>query len=188
MLTQDDLARVGAFLNNSGTGIEFPRVDDISRALRTIIPEHYKIHQGLAFLHADNHTIAATGSHNHLFQTDSGAYIHMRVMNLSVTGGPFTMRFFEDAVVSSVGAPLTAFNLNRNSVSSSGISAFHSPVVSSYGLELPTMLIPGGKLEGGFSIYGEIEYVLKPGANYIINLVSGSAQQETANLFTFFYR
>lgn len=163
-------------------------VDSLSKSSRSIKLEHARIHEGNAFIQSGIHTIAAGADHYHLIDVGAGIYPHMRFMNASITGGPFSMQIFEGATVSSAGTPETAFNMNRNSSNLPGVAISYDPTITNAGTALPTVLIPGGRQTGGFGEFLEIEWILKPSTKYLLKMHNYSSQPEDASVLSFWYQ
>ena len=162
--------------------------EKFSNSLRVIKPEHAKIHDGKAFTHARNNlAIPNAGSIDHLFDIPVGVYPHLRLYEVTVTGGPFIVQLYEDCVASSPGTAAEVINSNRNSSTAPGASLFNAPTITGVGTLLVEVMIDGTRRTGGLGQFAETEINLKAGSKYLLRMTNNSGTTQDANSFIFWY-
>ncbi len=163
-------------------------IDDRSGAVGSISQEHLKIHEGLLYTVSSTVTIANVGGvHDFMAVVPAGTFPHFRSITISTDNGPIAVQFFEDTTVSASGSLITAYNNSRSSLNVTTVLIYDSPTVTSAGVVLETIVIPGNKQTGSFGSESSNEWILKPSTNYIIrvtnNTIGAGDSEVTINMF-----
>lgn len=118
------------------------------------------------------------------------AYIHLKEIVLSATGGPVSVSVIEDATLTGSTAAVPSFNRNRNSARTSQTTIVGGPDISvsngSGVLTLATVSIPGtatGAAKMGGNTGSSEEWILNPNKNYVL-----AFSNPTAGTVTFGYK
>lgn len=158
--------------------------DPLSHHAIVIGEPHARIHEGVMFsLSYADEAMADDAALNLLIHPIG--YCHMRLE--TALGGDARVELFERVTTSNDGTPLTAYNRKRTDPRPANTLIYHTPTVSDTGTRLILSLQPGGgrgansvgSIKSGFE-----EWVLHPGAKYLLRLtnISGGAQPGTINL------
>lgn len=148
-----------------------PNVDHITDALITVDHPHHEIHEGDHFFvnNYDSDVDTATPKYYRLTTPDTTKWGHL-VLSYSSTGAGL-WEFFENPTLNAVGTALTAFNNNRNSSNTAGITAFQDTTTTSDGTLLWTDKTGADGIGGtkSASTSGrEMELILKQNEDYIL--------------------
>lgn len=138
--------------------------------------EHQYVHEGKLFqLSGQIASIAAAATVYFHGLTDS-ATTHFRAAALVIDGAPADVVFYEDADITANGTPVTAYNKNRNSLTTPTLQVFSAPTIGGGGVGTPLEygLIPvtGPGNAGGAAALFESEWVLKPSTSYLISITN----------------
>jgi hypothetical protein len=128
-----------------------------------------RVHQGRLYGHSGIHAALPTsGTAYHLIDTTSltAPSMHLRIDDISVQGTPFWFELYENAAVSSVGAPAAVKNLNRMYPDDNTVKVYDSPVVTSVGGVIGGVVLTSGA-QGDL---GDHEWVLEPGKHYLVKV------------------
>lgn len=149
-------------------------LDEITGALITTTHPHNEIHKGEMFVYCEVTDLAQDAQRDVLISTGD-RYVH--IVNTTVTEAEAEYPFFEGVTASNNGTGVTAYNRNRNSLTTPTNSLFHTPTISNTGTTLCMKHWGSGKGSGGDD-RGVNEWVLKPNTKYLIRITNFS---QTAN-------
>lgn len=168
--------------------MDFPRQAHVSlNGLITTDTVHSRVHSGSAYFCVGVYSLANDANENWYLAVESNTYVHFREASASGTGAPLLVTLYEDAIVSSIGGIITPYNLNRASASIPTLAVSRAPVVTTTGTMLDTLLIPGAKQQGTIGDLAKIEWVLKPGKNYLVSFTNQSGGSIRINPNIFWY-
>lgn len=156
------------------------KVDTLSESLRMIDVFHSEVHEGKGFGISHFFSAVADKTTAQMLVRAHGVTPHIEI---SVgAGGDAYVLFMQGLTASGAGTTKSApVNRNRTSSNTSGVSVFHTPVVTTYsGTTLISNYIPGGARNsaGGGSMGERNEWVLKNGTTYVIAVrnIAGSTK------------
>ena len=159
---------------------------DYSEPLPVVDVNHYRLHEGRAFLayYLQNGVapLADAASINIAIAANAGYAPHMTIG--AFCGGDSTLFIYESATASG-GTAFTPVQRNRISTTTSNVAMTINPTVTATGTELYKEFLPGGvKKKAGGGGGESLEFVIKPLTNYLIRLtnISGSAQTAEVTL------
>lgn len=159
---------------NDRTEVLEVRADPESSVLVFIDFEHSKVHSGLLFSLSGVISSLAAGSTTYFHGLTDSRVVHFREGNVSATGAPIDIAFYEGATVSANGTELTALNRNRKSSNTPTLQTFSGPTVTDVGtlLEAGVITVSGpGKQSGNASLFGT-EWILKNATSYLIEITN----------------
>ncbi len=160
-------------------------IDPVSSALRTLLAEHYQIHNGSHFFSRDFIDLGNGATHNILVVTpDTTKWSHF-IFAIEHELEAF-VTFTEGVATGGDGTPVTAFNNNRNSVEVSTTLLFHTPTSPTGGDVLARDRKGSGKKFGGGG-RSEEEIVLKQNTKYLVSITNGTASNNLINWEFSFY-
>jgi hypothetical protein len=143
-------------------------VDATHGSLVGIDIAHYKVHQGLHYFIQDWVEVSGAGSVlNLLIKVPAGKYVHF--LYKLHTGDAFTYRLYEATTVSADGTAVSAFNSNRNSANTTGITVFTGPTITADGNQIVAGQLSSGGKTGGMESR-ENEMILKANQNYLLRV------------------
>jgi hypothetical protein len=156
------------------------RLDSSTRALNCIDNAHHEIHDGSAFVVNTVVDLAGNSSQTNIFVSGlSNKESNMIWRFISEAEADF--KLYEDVTVSSSGTPVTIWNRNRASLTTSNSLVFSSAEISDTGTNLIVHHHWGSGKDGG-ELREISEWVLKSGTVYSTVLTNEVA---TANQVTF---
>jgi len=148
------------------------RVDRATHATTVIDHAHHEIHSGSHFKRGYgvvDQSLVTDDTVSVLFVTpDTAKWAHFELTAAST--GFARIVLYEGVATSSDGTPITPQNRNRNSLTASVISTYHTPTVTNYGSTWATKFIGGEgfKTTIGGEKRGESEIILKQNTKYLI--------------------
>ncbi len=162
-------------------------LDRGGRYLPTIVEEHTRIHEGIAYICTGSKTGLNTGdSFDILLRTQAGNRPHLRVFKFDSSDTPAEIYFYKSPTVTDDGSAFDPVNLDDNSSNSATVDVFTEPTISAVGTLREYQLMAGAKNTGGSGINTTVEHVLKPSTEYLIRFTAG-ANGTNIGYYLFFY-
>jgi hypothetical protein len=178
VLFQDGTNVIHQRAHDMGDGVySLVRVDEATWATTTITYEHHEIHAGNHYFVTGTTTLASDGQISFGITTsDSTEWAHL-TFGVDATGQT-TLDFYESATYTG-GSAVTAYNNNRNSTNTSGLTIVSDPTFATsdgtlisaraFGIEANPAQIFGG------TTTRDREMILKQNTKYVVIIGSGSA-------------
>jgi hypothetical protein len=150
-----------------------PRLDRSTGAPIGIDYVHHEIHSGSAY-HASYTEDLGNGALRQILivTPDTTKWAHF---TYSVScEAEFHLTFLEAPTATAAANPIVAYNLNRNSANTSGLTITHTPTDVSGGTAIDTAHGGAGKAEGGDHDHSN-EWILDQNAKYILTILNETA-------------
>lgn len=151
--------------------------------------DHAMIHLGVGFTHSSRHnSIAAAATYDHYIVVGENS-VHMRVLDVSGLGAPFSLTYYHTPTVSDPGTAATITNNNGNSSLVTDLSLYHAPTVTSVGTQVGVSLAPnigGGGNSGVVAQLAGGEWIMPAGSTWLVRFTNEDAQAMDI-VTTFFY-
>jgi hypothetical protein len=147
--------------------------------------EHYKIHEGSSFMCNHYSASFANNTYLDLRLTTTTKQVHLMC---SFNAGGACAGSLTEIATTTLGTPVTIYNLNRNSGTVSTVTAVTQPTVSNEGTVIFKTYLPGGAAAApttvGAGANSRVEVILKTDTVYLVRLqnISGSARSGVVNL------
>lgn len=140
---------------------------------------HQLVHEGRIFQLSGEFTLAAAGTAYFLGITDS-SIVHFTAGEITSTGTPINIIFYEDATVSANGTQVFGLNKNRNSVATPTLLTYSGPTVTGVGtpMEYGMVTTAPGNAGGDASLFSS-EFILDNASNYLISITNNDSQTAT---------
>ena len=161
-------------------------IDTFTDSLVTTEYEHHAIHIGQAFSAYDRVDVTGAGTNrDYLFMTPtSTSWIHFRPTFR--TEAEFDISIQENPTVSNNGTLLPSFNRDRNSLSTSGLTLYHTPTVTVSGTTIKMERTGSGSSVGGGS-ESYHEWILKQNTKYLMRFSKVGAGTHYISLKLWWY-
>lgn len=155
------------------------RISPAGNALIVVETDHALIHAGK--MHSVSGVISslAAGATVYFHGLTDIETVHFRAGEITVTGAPVNLSFYEGSDITANGTPVTAYNRNRGSSITPTLQVFSGPTIGGGGLgtELETGIIPvaGAGKQAGFASLFETEWVLASATSYVISITNNDS-------------
>lgn len=147
--------------------------------------EHARVHDGISFTVSHLFTGIAVDASSDLRFTCGTKKSHLFVNCAS--SGPAYYALYEGATFSTPGTEKLVYNRNRNSENAALSRTYFTPGVNSLGTAIQSgQFLPGGVGVGfaytGGTLEHKLEWVLKPGTEYLVRLTNKDGAGATMSL------
>ena len=167
----DSVSYVDARLENAnGNALG---VDTVTRALNTIDYAHHEIHDASHYALKGWVDITSSATNTFLIVVPDTAK-NPHVLYTFNAEAEMTLTVYENPTVSATGAVMTAYNNDRNSTNTPGVTFWSTPVYTG-GTNIWAAKVGSGKKIGG-GVRGDSEYILRRNAKYTFNVLNNSEQ------------
>ena len=156
-------------------------VEDIVPAIVVTDLDHWLIHKGVSFEHADVHMIPKVGAGTNVLEyifhnTNTGKEVHLNEIHVESEVGDGTLEFFSEVTSDDMGTPEAMLNRNFKSPHTSLLTLGHTPTnVVTPNPAIRTWKITSAKKEVGTSGLGIDEYVLDENVKYLVRYTNTSS-------------
>ncbi|MDF1565328.1 MAG: hypothetical protein P1V51_19985 [Deltaproteobacteria bacterium] len=174
---------------NSGLPMEL-----VAKALAVVDSNHGQVHAKNAYsFPAFISALAAAGTHDIRIVVPASTYIHFQALAIAPDGEKWKLELYEGYTGTPTGgSAITPRNRNRAGGSNDNSAL---TVMSGEASITPTTLLDtiyvggssGGKASGGGQAVDDVEWVLNPGASYILRATNGGASASSANVKALWY-
>lgn len=150
-----------------------PKLDRATGAVVGIDYPHHEIHNGDAYHASYTEDLANGVSRQILIVTpDTTEWAHFTyAINCE---GEFHLTFLEAPTATAAANPIVAYNLNRNSANTSGLTITHTPTGVSGGTAIDTAHGGATQKEGGDHSHSN-EWILGQNKKYILTILNSTA-------------
>lgn len=156
------------------------QITDVVPSIVTTEVDHWLIHKGVAFQHADVHMVTKSGGANNILEyifqnTNVEKEVHLTEMHVESLVGEGVLEFFRGVTSDDMGTPEPMNNKNHKSANTSLLTLGHTPTnVATPTDALRTWFITSDKKQAGTSGRGIDEFVIAENVKYLIRYTNNS--------------
>lgn len=167
-------------------GSNFGDIDILTSSLTTIDVGHRKVHRGDSFIVFVYFSLAAGATSLFHLKTNNVKLIHAKPPIFQTDGPKIYFEFIENPTLTQGTIPISIFNRNRNSATTSQLQIFSNPTGVSGGTIVDITYLGGGSggqgvnaSATGSNYSSDEELILKTNTNYIGKVVNNFTETST---------
>ncbi len=151
------------------------QIDSVSGAIETIEFEHHETHEGNHYFIKNVQDVTGAGTVVWLmFGTPvTGPRVHAR--SALYGEAEFSVEIYEGAAVSDSGTPITAFNNDRESTNTHGLSPYASPTITDTGTIIWKTITGSARNSTGVSPAFGYEIIVKRNTLYLFKIIKATS-------------
>jgi hypothetical protein len=163
--------------------------DGTDNTLSTNSAEHKRTHLGMAYRANNLYSILNAGTAYLQFKTGAKT-THLKQLGIVVDLNTIVVSPIEAPVITNGTTVVTPYNANRTSSNTSVATLFSNPSGISAGTTIDADLIPaatGGNREPGIMSPADVEWMLKPNTNYVIQMTNQGSTTSQVSMKLLWY-
>lgn len=159
-------------------------IDTMTDALNVVDYAHHEIHAGSHF-HASRTVNLGNGASVDVLITTPNTTKHAHMVGSIGVELESHMYFYENPNVTG-GTAIAAYNRNRNSATTAGVTVKHTPTVNSTGTLITESHFGSGRAAGG-ERRENAEWVLKQNEDYLLRVTNATANENYVTILLDWY-